>query len=281
MDEANEDAPPPMHPHRRFEGKVAVVLGAGSVAPGWSIGRACALRFAREGASVVAVDIEAAAAQETVRCIAAEGFDAIALVGDVADQAFVDGMAKTILARFGRIDVLHHNVGIGRPAGPLDFSIDEWRRINDVNVTSLLLACQAFLPTMVERRTGAIVTMSSVSALRYSGIPHFAYSVTKSALLQFVRVIAGQYAPFGIRANVVVPGFIDTPRIAASVAARAQPGASREDFYARQHARAPMGRMGTAWEVADAVLFLASDQASYVTGAELVVDGGASLTMRS
>lgn len=263
----------------RFTDRAVIVLGAGSSAPGTSIGRASALAFAREGANVVAVDIDAAAAQETVSLIEAEKGRAVARVGDIADGRFVTDLVAETVDRLGGVDVLHHNVGIGKTGGPADFTPDEWERIHRVNVTSLLTACQAALPHMVARGRGAIVTMSSVSALRYSGTPHLAYSVTKSALLQFIRLIAAQYAANNIRANVVVPGFIDTPRVEFTVA-KAHPELDFADWREKQNKRVPMNRMGTAAEVADAVLFLASDEASYITGTELVVDGGATLTMR-
>ena len=191
----------------------------------------------------------------------------------MAVDADIQRMFDAARSRFGAIDVLHHNVGIGKTGGVMETGAEDFDRIQNVNVRSLLLASQQVLPDMIERRRGSIIAISSVAGQRYIGYPHLAYSVTKAAVIQFVRMLAQQYAGQGIRANTVVPGLIDTPRIATTVAKMF----SADDLDAAKAARdrqVPMGRMGTAWEVAHACGFLASDAASYVTGTELVVDGG-------
>jgi NAD(P)-dependent dehydrogenase (short-subunit alcohol dehydrogenase family) len=248
-------------------GRVVFVVGGGSAGTGWSIGRAASVTYARQGARVCVADRDAASARETCELIRAEGGEAGMFVGDVALEADVERLFAEARARFGAIDVLHHNVGIGKTGGPLETSAEDFDRIHAVNVRSLLLATQQVLPGMLAQGRGSIIAISSVAGMRYAGYPHLAYSVTKAAVVQFTRMVAQQYAAQGIRANTVVPGLIDTPRIAQTVAKMFS-----EDL---EEARAvPMGRRGTAWDVAHACAFLASDAAAYVTGTELVVDGG-------
>ena len=254
-------------------GATVFVAGGGSVAPGWSIGRACSVMYARQGAKVCVADRDRESAEETVTLIRASGGDAEAFVGDVADPDAVDRMLAGATARFGAIDALHHNVGIGKVGGPCDVSLEDWDRINDVNVRSLLLLTRRLLPSMQARRRGVVLAISSVAGIRYVGYPHLAYSVTKAAVTQFTRMIALQYAPDGIRANTIVPGLIDTPRIAQTVAGQFST-TSLEEARAARSRQVPVGRMGSAWDVAHAAAFLMSDAAAYVTGAELVVDGG-------
>lgn len=256
-----------------LSGRVVFVAGGGSAGPGWSIGRAACVTYARLGAAVCVADRDAASAEETTALIHAEGRTAATLVGDVADEADVQRLFGEARARFGAIDVLHHNVGIGKTGGPLETTADDLDRIHAVNVRSLLLCAQQVLPDMVQRGRGSVIAISSVAGMRYVGYPHLAYSVTKAAVTQFTRMLAQQYAPHGIRANTVVPGLIDTPRIAGTVA-KMFSGTSLEEARAARARQVPMGRMGTAWEVAHACAFLASDAAAYVTGTELVVDGG-------
>lgn len=254
-------------------GRVVFVAGGGSAGPGWSIGRAACVTYARQGARVCVADRDAASAEETTALIHAEGGEAVTLVGDVALEADVQRLFAEARERFGAIDVLHHNVGIGKTGGPMETSAEDLDRIHAVNVRSLLLTSQQVLPGMVERGRGAIIAISSVAGMRYIGYPHLAYSVTKAAVTQFTRMVAQQYAPHGVRANTVVPGLIDTPRIATTVA-KMFSDTSLQDARAARARQVPMGRMGTAWEVAHACAFLASDAAAYVTGTELVVDGG-------
>ena len=253
-------------------GRVVFVAGGGSAGPGWSIGRAASVTYARQGARVCVADRDAASAEETCALIRAEGGDAEVFVGDVALEADMQRLFAEARARFGPIDVLHHNVGIGKTGGPLETSAEDLDRIHAVNVRSLLLATQQVLPDMLARGRGAVTAISSVAGMRYVGYPHLAYSVTKAAVAQFTRMLAQQYAAQGVRANTVVPGLIDTPRIAQTVARMFSE--SLEEARAARARQVPMGRMGTAWDVAHACAFLASDAAAYITGTELVVDGG-------
>ena len=253
-------------------GKTVVVAGGGSVAPGWSIGRASCVTYARLGATVCVLDRDLASAQETVRLIEAEGGSASAYRTDMALEADIVETFREIAARFEAIDVLHHNVGIGKTGGPMETTAEDLDRIHSVNVKSLMLSCQAVLPGMAERGSGAIISIASVAGMRYLGYPHLAYCTTKAAVIQMTRMIAQQYAPQGIRANTVVPGLIDTPRVSANVAHMFSE--SLDEAKAARARQVPMQRMGTAWEVANACAFLASDAASYVTGTEIVVDGG-------
>jgi len=254
-------------------GRVIFVSGGGSAGPGWSIGRASCVTYARLGAKVCVVDRDQASAEETTRLIVEEGGNAKTFVGDVSEQDQVKRLFNEARQQLGPIDVLHHNVGIGKVGGPMETSAEDFERIHKVNVASLLLATHEVLPEMVSRGKGNIIAISSVAGMRYLGYPHLAYSVTKAANTQFIRMIAQQYADKGIRANTVVPGLIDTPRIANTVAKMFSENGLDEARAARD-SQVPMGRSGTAWEVAHACAFLVSDAASYITGTELVVDGG-------
>jgi NAD(P)-dependent dehydrogenase (short-subunit alcohol dehydrogenase family) len=249
------------------------VSGGGSAGPGWSIGRASCVTYARLGANVCVVDRDAASAEETTKIILQEGGVAQTFVGDVSEEDEVKRLFSEARNQFGPIDVLHHNVGIGKVGGPMETSAEDFDRIHKVNVRSLLLAAQEVLPEMASRGTGNILAISSVAGMRYMGYPHLAYSVTKAANTQFIRMIAQQYAGQGIRANTVVPGLIDTPRIANTVAKMFSENGLDEARAARDK-QVPMGRSGTAWDVAHACAFLVSDAAAYITGTELVVDGG-------
>ena len=254
-------------------GRVVFVAGGGSAGPGWSIGRASSVTYARLGAHVCVVDRDAASAEETTALILAEGGIARTFIGDVSVDADVVRVFAEARTCFGEVDVLHHNVGIGKVGGPLETSAADFDHIHAVNVRSLLLATQQVLPAMIDKGRGSILAISSIVAMRYVGYPHLAYSVSKAAVAHFMRMLAQQYAGSGIRANTVVPGLIDTPRIATTVAKMFSEN-NLEEAKAARARQVPMGRMGTAWEVAHACAFLASDAAAYITGTELVVDGG-------
>lgn len=255
-----------------LNGKTVVVAGGGSVAPGWSIGRASCVTYARQGATICVLDRDLVSAQETVRLITEEGGNAFAYQVDMAHAEDIAGTFRTLSEHHAALDVLHHNVGIGKTGGPMETSPEDLDRIHSVNVKSLMLCCQAVLPGMVERGQGVIISIASVAGLRYLGYPHLAYCTTKAAVIQMTRMIAQQYAPYGIRANTVVPGLIDTPRVTANVAQMFS--ANLEEAKVARARQVPLQRMGTPWEVANACAFLASDAASYVTGTELVIDGG-------
>jgi len=272
---ANDDDPQPFLPEAsdRLRGKIALVLGGGASGPGWSIGKACCATFARHGATVCVLDANLAAARDALAAVEKLGGSGLALAADVADANAMAAAVAQVTDAYARIDILQANAGIGKVGGPEDITLEEWQRIQAVNVDSLLIASQLVVPVMRANGGGAIVTVSSVAGLRYLGYPHLAYSVSKAAVIHYTRMLAQQYAGDGIRANTVVPGLIDTPRIRHTVARMFD----ADDFDAARAARArqvPLARMGTAWEVANAVAFLASDEAAYITGTELVVDGG-------
>jgi NAD(P)-dependent dehydrogenase (short-subunit alcohol dehydrogenase family) len=257
----------------KLKDRVVIITGAGSIAPGWGIGKACSVAYAREGARVVAVDVSEEAARETAAIIQAEGGTCHPLQLDVTDADGVGGMIGNVQAKWGRIDVLHHNVGIGKVGGPTDITLEDWQRIQSVNMDSLFLLTRAVLPLMEKQDAGVLLATSSVAGMRYIGYPHLAYSVTKAATVHYMKMLALQYAGAGIRANSIVAGLIDTPRIAHTVAKQFSSN-SLEEARAARDRQVPMGKMGTAWDIANAAVFLASDDACYITGTELVVDGG-------
>jgi NAD(P)-dependent dehydrogenase (short-subunit alcohol dehydrogenase family) len=259
----------------RLVDKVAVVVGAGQT-PGDTIGngRATAILFAREGARVVVVDRDLARARDTEAAIRAEGGHAIALEADVTREADCQRLAQAVVHTHGRIDVLHNNVGIGGgDAGPTSLTEDVWDRIMTVNVKGLFLACKHVLPVMRQQMSGAIVNISSIAAVCSVGI--VAYKTSKAAVNAFSHSLALGNARFGIRVNVIMPGLIDTPMAIEGIA-RAR-GIAKSDLRRERDAQVPLrGQMGSAWDVAHAALFLASDEARFITGAVLPVDGGQS-----
>jgi len=257
----------------RLADKVAIVTGAGSVGPGWGNGRAAAVLFAREGARVVVVDRDAAAAAETVRLIEGEGHEAFAVEADVTDPSSVDAARDAALGCFDRVDVLLNNVGGSITGGVVDMSVDDFRRQIDLNLTSVFIVCKAVLPVMVERGGGAVVNVGSIGGLRHLGHDHVGYSAGKAALVQFTRQIAVRHAADGIRCNTVIPGMIDTPLLEHRVS-RQKGRADLATLRNEATTRVPLGRRGDAWDVAHAALFLASDEARYVTATEILVDGG-------
>lgn len=259
---------------RRFDGRVAVVFGAGSVGPGWGNGKAASVQYARDGATVAAVDIKLEAAQETVDIIHGEGGAAQAWRCDVTQRDQVVATVAAIVERFGRIDVLHNNVGLPAMGTTESLSEGEWDHAMDVNLKSVLLTCQAVLPIMVKQGKGAIVNISSLAAIRYTGYPYPAYYASKAALNHLTASIALEYARKGIRANAIMPGLMDTPHIRHAIVGQY---ASDEEMIAKRNALCPTGRMGTGWDVAKAAAFLASDEAEYITGQCLAVDGGLSV----
>jgi NAD(P)-dependent dehydrogenase (short-subunit alcohol dehydrogenase family) len=262
----------------RLHNKVAIVTGAGSILPGWGNGKATAVLFAREGAKVVVVDHRKDAADETASLIRREGGVCEVAVCDVSSSEQVRAMVARARNVFGgRIDILHNNVGIALMGDPITLGEDEWDRAAAVNTKSMFLTCKYVLPVMVEQGTGAIVNVSSIAGIRaLPGAQYISYYTTKGAVLPFTRSVAVQYAPKGIRANAILPGLMDTP-MAESIMqdyANELTGGDREAMRRRRGEVVPLGRMGDAWDVAYAALFLASEEAKYVTGAELVVDGG-------
>ncbi len=261
----------------RLQDRAAIVTGAGSIGPGWGNGKATAVLYAREGAKVLAVDIDAAAAEQTRAIIAGEGGACETFVGDVSRAQDVAALVAKCVERFGRVDVLHNNVGIVEVGGPVEISEESWDRLIDVNVKSIFLTCKYALPHMLAQGRGAIVNISSIASLRFTGYPSASYNASKGAINQLTQNIAIQYADRGIRANCVLPGLMDTPQIRAYVTKGY--GGDVEEMLAKRNASCPMKKMGDAWDVAYASLFLASDEAKYITGAQLVVDGGMTCKM--
>lgn len=259
---------------QRLSGRVALILGAGTSAPGVSIGKACSLSMARAGAMVAALDFSMDAAREVVHEIELEGGHATAYQADISDLGQMQRAIEAVMSDYGRIDILQMNAGIGKVGGPQETSLEDWDRIQKVNVESLLIASKLIIPLMVKQGGGSIIGVSSVAGMRYLGYPHLAYSVTKAAVIHFIRMMAQQYAADGIRANTIVPGLIDTPRIHKNVAKVFDPHADLDKARAARDRQVPIGRMGTPWEIASVATFLASDDASYITGTEIVVDGG-------
>ena len=262
----------------RLKDKIALVTGAGSIGPGWGNGKATAVLYAREGATVFAVDRNLAAAEETNTIIHAEGGACVAWAGDVADDASVQVMIAQCISAFGRIDILHNNVGIVETGGPIELSEAGWERSMNVNAKSVLLTCKHALPHMLAQGSGAIVNIASVGGIRWIGVPYIAYAASKAAVMQMTQSIALQYAAQGIRCNCVAPGYIDTPLVHQSLANSYDAEANRMRVTEARNRLCPMGHQGDAWDVAYASLFLASDEAKYVTGHTLVVDGGLSAT---
>jgi NAD(P)-dependent dehydrogenase (short-subunit alcohol dehydrogenase family) len=256
----------------RLDNKIALVTGCGSIGPGLGNGKAIATLFARQGARIYGVDIAGGAAAVTRDVILEEGGACEIAACDVTDGAAVKAMVSDCVARFGRIDILVNNVGRSEPGGPVELDEETWDRQLDVNLKSAYLTCKHVLPLMEMQGGGAIINISSVAGFRYIGKPQVAYASGKAALMQMSRSTAVLYAAKGIRINCVVPGLMDTPlvrRLADKYA-----GGDFDGFVAARNKQVPMGRMGVAWDVAYAALFLAADESNYVTGTELVVDGG-------
>jgi NAD(P)-dependent dehydrogenase (short-subunit alcohol dehydrogenase family) len=255
----------------RLAGKAVVIAGAGQT-PGETLGngRAMALLFAREGAHVLCVDRVAERAEETAAMIVAEGGAASALAADVSKAADCTTIVDEAVARLGRLDILVNNVGIGggdAPAHKLDEAAFD--RILSVNLKGMWLTTKAALAVMREQHGGAIVNISSLAA-RAGGI-QVAYEVSKAAVNRLTTSVAQSQARYGIRCNAVQPGLMDTPMAVAGIAGAS--GRSQAEVRAERDARVPLGRMGTAWDTAYAALFLASDEAKFISGAILPVDG--------
>ena len=260
----------------RVEGKVALVIGAGSVGEGFGNGKAAAVLYAREGASVFAVDINGEAVAETKKIIEDEGGICVAYAGDAMKSDQVKAMVNACMAEFGRVDILHNNVGGSRPGGPVELSEEDWDFQIDYNLKTAFLACKHVLPIMEKQGNGAIVNISSIASMTNIGRQLCAYQASKAGLIQFSHAVAFQYAAKGVRSNCVVPGIMHTPLVEARVAGQAYDGDVARAI-AERDAICPTGKMGDAWDVAYAALYLASDEAKYVTGAEIIVDGGVTL----
>lgn len=257
-------------------GKTALVVGAGLAGEGWSNGKAAAVAYARAGAKVICVDIDLAAAEATTAVICDEGGTALAVQADATHMDSVKGAVERALKQYQQIDILHNNVGVTHMGGPDELDEEKFQLAMDLNLGAVYRTVRAVLPHMRARRTGVIINISSLASLRWTGYPYFAYAASKAAVNQATVAIAMQYAREGIRANCVVPGAIDTPLIYRQIASQY---ASVEEMVAARNRMVPIGRMGDPWDVANAAVFLASDQAKFITGVCLPVDGGQSCAM--
>jgi NAD(P)-dependent dehydrogenase (short-subunit alcohol dehydrogenase family) len=262
----------------RLKDRVAIVVGAGqSPGEGMGNGRATALTFAREGARVLCVDHNLTSAQETVDLIAAKGGTAAAFKADVTKVADLKAMAEDTVKRWGRIDILHNNVGVSLSGGDaelLDFTEEALERCVAINLKSCIFAAKQVIPIMRAQQSGAIINISSMAVI--TTYPYVAYKATKAAMVAFTEQLAYQNAQYGIRANVILPGLMNTP-MAVDTRAR-EFKKSRAEVEAERDSKVPLRKkMGTAWDVANAALFLASDEANFITGVTLPVDGGSSV----
>ncbi len=263
----------------RLADKIAIIVGAGQ-GPGEGLGngRATALLFARQGAKVLAVDVNLGSAKETGALVAEEGGECVAFEADVTKEASLQAAVAEAEKRWGRIDILHNNVGVslaGGDAGPLEITEAAFDRISAINLRGTIMACKHVLPIMRKQRAGSIINISSLAAWA-TNYPTVTYKTTKAGMIAYTEQIATQNAEDGIRANVILPGLMDTP-MAVDTRARTW-GKMRGEVAAARDARVPLRRkMGTAWDVANAALFLASDEANFITGVSLPVDGGSNL----
>jgi NAD(P)-dependent dehydrogenase (short-subunit alcohol dehydrogenase family) len=257
----------------RLRGKAAIVFGAGSSGPGWGNGKAAAVAYAREGAGVACIDLVHEAADETASLIVHEDGEAIAVAADVTDPSSIESAVAKVVGHFGRIDILHNNVGVTHMGGPVELTEEQFEAALKLNIGPVYRTAKAVIPHMLRQGGGAIINISSLAAIRWTGYPYFAYYATKAAVNQATVAIAMQYARQGIRANCIMPGLIDTPLIYRQISGQY---ASVEEMVAARNAAVPVGRMGTAWDIANAAVFLASDEAQFITGVCLPVDGGQS-----
>jgi NAD(P)-dependent dehydrogenase (short-subunit alcohol dehydrogenase family) len=257
----------------RLQDKVAIITGAGCVGPGWGNGRAAAVRFAEEGARVFAVDRDPAAMAETVARVDAVGGTIEIHQCDVTSAASIAAMVAACMERWGRIDVLVNNVGGSAAGGPAEMPEDVWNAQVDYNLKSVFLTCKHVLPVMEAQGAGAVVNIASTSGMRFTGSAQVAYAATKAGVIQLTKVVAVQYAPKGVRLNCVVPGQLHTPMVETRLA-KQRAGGDVEALLQQRLSRIPLGFMGDGRDTANAALFLASDEARFITGTEIVVDGG-------
>ena len=257
--------------------KIAVITGAGSVGPGWGNGKATAVLLARQGAKIFAIDVNDVAADETCELIEEEGGEAVAHRCDMTVASDVDAAIKACVDRYGGVDILVNNVGGSAAGDPVSMSEEVWDAQIDLNLKTAFLGCKYVLPIMERQESGVIVNISSIAGLRQhiAGRVNVAYSATKAGLISFSQTTAMKYVKSGIRCNTVVIGVMHTPLVEQRLVR--QLGADdAATLIAQRHAQVPIGRMGDAWDAAHAVLFLVSDEARYITGTELIVDGGIS-----
>jgi NAD(P)-dependent dehydrogenase (short-subunit alcohol dehydrogenase family) len=254
---------------KRLEGKAAIVVGAGTEGEGIGNGKATAIQFAREGAKVLCVDLNESAAEVTANMIKNEGGQAEVCVADIVNSKDCERVVDRCLRYFKKLDVLHNNVGVPSQAEIVDTTEEAWSKTFDVNINGMFLMCKQAIPRMIEEGGGSIINVSSVASLR--AFPDAAYVSSKGAVNSLTLYIAGRYGRYNIRANVLLLGYIDTPL--------ARPAWENDKVREINLKQVPMRRFASPWEVATVAAFLASDEASYVNGAILPVDGGLSLSM--
>lgn len=257
----------------RLQGKVAIITGAGCVGPGWGNGRAAAVIFAREGAKVFAVDLKAEAMEETLVRARETGGEVRTHLCDATKADEVEMMVRACVEAYGRVDILVNNIGGSAAGGAVALPEEAWGRQLDLNLKSVFLTCKYAIPEMEKVGGGAIVNTASTSGIRFTGSPQVAYASSKAAIIQFSRVTAVEFAPKKIRVNTVVPGQMHTPMVEARLAGQ-RTGGDIDSLLQSRLKRIPLGFMGDGTDTANAALFLASDEARFVTGTEIVVDGG-------
>lgn len=255
----------------RVSGKVALVTGAGSVGPGIGNGRAAALVYARQGAQVMLVDLHLDAADETRTLIQEAGGTCATFQADVSRPEACRRAVSACVEAYGRLDILHNNVGIEIPGGLEETSEADWDRTMSVNLKSMFLMCRHAIGQMLAQGSGAIVNISSINAVRTLQALSLAYGVSKAGVIALTREIAVEYADRGIRANAILPGMMATPFVTASLTGAY--GGDIRTMMGQRDARCPTGKQGEGWDVAHLALFLASDEAKYITGTSVVVDG--------
>jgi NAD(P)-dependent dehydrogenase (short-subunit alcohol dehydrogenase family) len=262
-------------------GKVAFVAGAGSVGEGWGNGKATSALMARQGANVFGVDIDPKALAGTTTMMQAEGHRGWdTRICNMTDSADVQAAVEACVARYGRIDILVNNVGGSVPGDPVSMPEEAWNAQIDLNLKSTFLGCKHVLPVMerqfaAEGKGGAIVNLASIGCISFQvgGRVSVAYAAAKAGVIAFSRSVAIAYVQKDIRVNTVVPGAMHTPLVEHRLV-RQLGSQDADELIAKRHASVPIGRMGDAWDVAHAVLFLASDEARYITATQIVVDGG-------
>ncbi len=260
----------------RLAGKVALIMGAGSVGPGWGNGRAMAVRFAEEGATIYGTDISLEAMEETAQMIKDLGGTFVALHCDVTDPKSIEKAVHDCHAQAGRIDILVNNVGGSAAGGPVEMTEEVWDSQVDRNLKSVFLTCKHVLPIMQAQQGGAIINMASTSGIRWTGSAQVAYAATKAGVIQLSKVVAVQYAPHNVRVNTIIPGQLHTPMVEVRLA-KQRTGGDVAGLLAQRQSRIPLPFMGDGRDTANAAVYLASDEARFVTGTEIVVDGGMSV----
>jgi len=255
----------------RLQGKVAIITGAGSIGEGIGNGKATAIVFAREGAQVMLVDLSLDAGEETRSVIEGEGGECIVFQADVSSSQDCEAIVDQCHRAFGRVDILHNNVGIEEAGGLEETSEASWDKTLNVNLKSMFLMCKQVIGPMQEQGSGAIINISSINAIRTLPALSLAYGVSKAGVIAFTREIAIEFAAAGIRANAILPGMMQTPFVTASLTDAY--GGDISDMTSKRDALCPTGKQGEGWDVANLALFLASEDAKYITGTSMVVDG--------